>query len=92
MGRRSTQGDHHAASEMHPWPPPWSNRHGLPKKQAEAALGDLVTLTTRHLRKGDKLLMGMAICARLDLPISVKRGTKPPPLSRRGIDQSGNSA
>jgi hypothetical protein len=56
------------------------------------ALGDLVTLTTRHLRKGDKLLMGMAICARLDLPISVKRGTKPPPLSRRGIDQCGNSA
>jgi hypothetical protein len=66
--------------------------HDLLKKQAEAALGDLVTLTTRHLRKGDKLLMGMAICARLDLPISVKRGTKPPPLSRRGIDQSGNSA
>ena len=29
-----------------------SDSHDLPKKQAEAVLGDLVTLTTRHLKKG----------------------------------------
>jgi DNA-binding protein HU-beta len=29
--------------------------HDLPKRQAEAMLGDLVTLTTRHLKKGDKI-------------------------------------
>jgi DNA-binding protein HU-beta len=29
--------------------------HDLPKKQAEAMLGDLVALTTRHLKKGDKI-------------------------------------
>jgi DNA-binding protein HU-beta len=36
--------------------------HDLPKKQAEAVLGDLVTLTTRHLKKGDKIrLSGLGI-------------------------------
>jgi DNA-binding protein HU-beta len=29
--------------------------HDLPKKQAEAILSDLVTVTTRHLKKGDKI-------------------------------------
>jgi DNA-binding protein HU-beta len=29
--------------------------HDLPKKQAEAMLGDLVALTTKHLKKGDKI-------------------------------------
>jgi DNA-binding protein HU-beta len=29
--------------------------HEMPKKQAEAVLTDLVTLTTRHLKKGDKI-------------------------------------
>jgi hypothetical protein len=28
-----------------------SDSHDLPKKQAEAVLGDLVTLTTRHLKR-----------------------------------------
>jgi len=32
-----------------------SDSHDLPRKQAEAVLGDLVTLTTRHLKKGDKI-------------------------------------
>jgi len=32
-----------------------SDSHDLPKKQAEAVLGDLVALTTRHLKKGDKI-------------------------------------
>jgi DNA-binding protein HU-beta len=39
-----------------------SDSHDLPKKQAEAVLGDLVALTTRHLRKGDKIrLTGLGI-------------------------------
>jgi DNA-binding protein HU-beta len=29
--------------------------HDLPKKQAEAVLGDLVVLTTRHLKNGDRI-------------------------------------
>jgi DNA-binding protein HU-beta len=36
--------------------------HDLPKKQAEAVLGDLITLTTRHLKQGDKIrLTGLGI-------------------------------
>jgi DNA-binding protein HU-beta len=36
--------------------------HDLLKKQAEAMLGDLVALTTRHLKKGDKIrLNGIGI-------------------------------
>ena len=38
-----------------------SDSHDLPKRQAEA-LGDLVTLTTKHLKKGDKIrLNGLGI-------------------------------
>jgi DNA-binding protein HU-beta len=36
--------------------------HDLPKKQAETLLGDLVALTTTHLKKGDKIrLTGLGI-------------------------------
>jgi DNA-binding protein HU-beta len=36
--------------------------HELSKRQAEAMLGDLVALTTRHLKKGDKIrLSGLGI-------------------------------
>ncbi len=36
--------------------------HDLPKKQAESILGDLVVLTTQHLKKGDKIrLTGLGI-------------------------------
>jgi DNA-binding protein HU-beta len=36
--------------------------HEMPRKQAEAVLGDLVTLTTKHLKKGDKIrLTGIGI-------------------------------
>jgi DNA-binding protein HU-beta len=36
--------------------------HEVPKRQVEAMLGDLVTLTTRHLKKGDKIrLTGLGI-------------------------------
>jgi DNA-binding protein HU-beta len=39
-----------------------SDSHDLPRKQAEAVLGDLVTLTTRHLKKGAKIrLTGLGI-------------------------------
>ncbi len=36
--------------------------HDLPKKQAEAVLGDLVAATTKHLKAGDKIrLTGLGI-------------------------------
>jgi DNA-binding protein HU-beta len=36
--------------------------HDLPRKQAEAVLGGLMTLTTRHLQNGDKIrLTGIGI-------------------------------
>jgi DNA-binding protein HU-beta len=39
-----------------------SDSHDMPKKQAEGVLGDLVTLTTRHLKKGDKIrLSGLGV-------------------------------
>ena len=39
-----------------------ADSHDIAKKHAEAVLGDLVTLTTRHLKKGDKIrLTGLGI-------------------------------
>jgi DNA-binding protein HU-beta len=39
-----------------------ADSHDIAKKQAEAVLGDLVTLATRHLKKGDKIrLTGLGI-------------------------------
>jgi DNA-binding protein HU-beta len=39
-----------------------ADSHDLPKKQAEAVLGDLVTLTTKHLKKGNKIrLTGIGV-------------------------------
>jgi DNA-binding protein HU-beta len=38
----------HLAAEL-------ADSHDLAKKQAEAVLGDLVTLATKHLKKGDKI-------------------------------------
>ena len=39
-----------------------ADSHEIAKKHAEAVLGDLVTLTTRHLKKGDKIrLTGLGI-------------------------------
>ena len=36
--------------------------HGIAKKQAEAVLGDLVGLLTKHLKKGDRVrLSGLGI-------------------------------
>ena len=45
----------HLAAEL-------ADSHDLAKKQAEAVLGDLVTLATKHLKKGDKIrLTGLGI-------------------------------
>ena len=45
----------HIAAEL-------AESHDLPKKLAEAVLGDLVTLATEHLQKGDKIrLTGLGI-------------------------------
>ena len=39
-----------------------ADNHEVPKKQAEAVLGELVALATRHLKKGDKIrLTGIGI-------------------------------
>ena len=35
-----------------------SEAHEIPKKQAAAILEDLVTLITKHLKKGDKIRIG----------------------------------
>ena len=36
--------------------------HEMPKKQAESILGDLVSLVTKHLKKGDRIrLAGLGI-------------------------------
>jgi DNA-binding protein HU-beta len=39
-----------------------ADNHEVPKRQAEAVLGDLVTLTTKHLKRGNKIrLTGIGI-------------------------------
>jgi nucleoid DNA-binding protein len=59
-----------------------SDSHDLPKKQAEAVLGDLVTLTTRHLKKGDKIrLTGLGI-------LQVRKRAAQPGDRRGDQDQS----
>mgnify|MGYP003408754527 FL=1 len=34
-----------------------AENHEIPKKQSEAILNDLVTLVTKHLKKGDRIRM-----------------------------------
>jgi DNA-binding protein HU-beta len=39
-----------------------AGNHDMPKKQAETLLGDLVTMVTKHLKKGDRIrLAGLGI-------------------------------
>jgi len=39
-----------------------AGEHQMPKKQAETLLGDLVSLVTKHLKKGDRIrLVGLGI-------------------------------
>jgi len=49
-GAQATVTLRHLAAEL-------ADSYELPKKQAEAMLGDVITLTTRHLKKGDKIRM-----------------------------------
>ena len=60
--RRLSEGSPQATITLKHLAAALSDSHDLPKKQAEAVLGDLVTLTTRHLKKGDKIrLTGLGI-------------------------------
>jgi DNA-binding protein HU-beta len=62
-----------------------ADSHDLPKKRAEATLGDLVTLTTRHLKKGDKIrLSGLGI-----LQVRARPARMPEPSDRRGDQDQG---
>src|SRR5271167_4721368 len=51
-----------------------ADNHDVPKKQAEAVLGDLVTLATKHLKRGDKIrLTGLGILQVRDRPARMGR-------------------
>ena len=48
--------------------------NALQKKQAEAVLSDLVSLTTKHLKNGDKIrLTGLGVLQVRDLPARTGR-------------------
>jgi DNA-binding protein HU-beta len=48
--------------------------HGLPKKQTEEVVGDLMALATRHLKNGDKIrLTGLGILQVRSLPARMGR-------------------
>ena len=63
-----------------------ADSHEIAKKQAEAVLGDLVALTTRHLKRGDKIrLTGLGI-----LQVRKRAGTDgTEPRDRRGHQDQG---
>jgi DNA-binding protein HU-beta len=51
-----------------------ADNYELPKKQAEAMLGDVVTLTTRHLKKGDRIrLAGLGVFQVRKRPVRMGR-------------------
>ena len=51
--------------------------HDLSKKQAEAALGALMTLATRHLQNGDKIrLTGLGLLQVQDRPARMGRNPR----------------
>ncbi len=51
-----------------------AERHDVPKKYAEALLGDLVAMTTQHLKNGDKIrLTGLGILQVRSLPARMGR-------------------
>jgi hypothetical protein len=49
-----------------------ADSHEIAKKQAEAVLGDLVMLTTRHLKKGDNSNGGQTLRPLRDLAVGQK--------------------
>ena len=60
--------------------------HEMPKKQAEAILGDLVGLVTKHLKKGDRIrLAGLGILA----GAQARRAHGPQPGHRRADPDQG---
>ena len=51
-----------------------AERHDVPKRHAEALLGDLVAVTTQHLKNGDKVrLTGLGILQVRSLPARMGR-------------------
>ena len=51
-----------------------AERHDVPKSHAEALLGDLVAVTTQHLKNGDKVrLTGLGILQVRSLPARMGR-------------------
>ena len=59
VGQGGDARDRHALKQM---AAQLAERHDLSKKQTEAVLADLVTLTARHLKKGERLrLSGLGI-------------------------------
>ena len=51
-----------------------AERHDVSKKHAEALLGDLVSMTTQHLKNGDKVrLTGLGILQVRSLPARMGR-------------------
>ena len=46
-----------------------AENHEIPKKQSEAILNDLVTLVTKHLKKGDRIrLVGLGVPSSASAP------------------------
>ena len=71
----------HLAAEL-------ADSHEVAKKQAEAVLGDLVTLTTRHLKKGAKIrLTDLGI-----LQVRPECSPEPRSLDRRAAEGDGIAA
>jgi len=61
-GKKSAPGKAQATVTLRHLAAALAEDHEMPKKQAEAVLGDLVTLTTKHLKKGDKIrLTGIGV-------------------------------
>ena len=51
-----------------------AENHDLPKKQAEAVLGDLMAVATRHLKNGDKIrFTGLGMLQVRSLPARIGR-------------------
>ena len=56
-----------------------AEQHELPKRQAEALLNDLITLATKHLKKGDRVpLPRVWECFRCGSVRPAWAGTRPP--------------
>ena len=75
----------------------FADSHDIAKKQAEAVLGEMVTLATRHLKRGDKIrLTGLGIlqvrkrAARMDGTLRRARPSRSRPAKRSRSGQRRN--